>query len=86
MALYTIFAWTAVVIVAGAYYWIYIRKAPLSSHLLGVTSSPHSRDSTVEGLSVRLLLRRKSGNARQGVRKNDQLRRKQMNFSLAQVE
>src|SRR5208282_1703465 len=52
MALYTIFAWTAVLIVGGAYYWIYIRQAPLPTHLRGVTSSSHSRDSTIEGPSV----------------------------------
>jgi hypothetical protein len=52
MALYTIFAWTAIVIVGGAYYWLYIREAPFPSHLLGLPSKPHSRESTVEGLAV----------------------------------
>jgi hypothetical protein len=52
MALYTIFAWTAVVIIGGAYYWIYIRQAPLPTHLLGVASNSHSHGSTTEELSV----------------------------------
>jgi len=49
MALYTIFAWTAIVIAGAAYYWIYIRQAPLPAHLLGLSSKPHSRESTAEG-------------------------------------
>ena len=40
MALYTIFAWTAIVIAGGAYYWIYIRQEPLPVHLLGVSHNP----------------------------------------------
>jgi len=40
MGLYTIFAWTAVVIAGGAYYWVYIRGQPLPTHLLSLTSSP----------------------------------------------
>ena len=39
-------------IVGGAYYWIYIRQAPLPTHLLGITPSSHSGDSTNEGVSV----------------------------------
>src|SRR5438046_1272878 len=52
MALYTICAWTAIVIVGGAYYWVYIRQAPFPIHLFGITSTSHSRDSTAEGTSV----------------------------------
>jgi len=40
MALYTIFAWTAIVIAGGAYYWIYIRQEPLPIHLLGILTKP----------------------------------------------
>lgn len=40
MALYTIFAWTAIVIAGGAYYWIYIRQEPLPIHLLGISQKP----------------------------------------------
>jgi len=52
MALYTIFAWTAIVIVGAAYYWIYIRHAPLPAHLIGLSSKPHSRDSTTEEIAL----------------------------------
>src|SRR5271156_2652924 len=52
MALYTIFAWTAIVIAGAAYYWIYIRQAPLPAHLLGLSSKPHSRESTAEGIAL----------------------------------
>jgi|SRR5579862_5149811 hypothetical protein len=40
MALYTVFAWTAVVIAGGAYYWIYIRREPLPIHFLGILQKP----------------------------------------------
>jgi hypothetical protein len=40
MALYTVFAWTAIVLAGGAYYWIYIRRQPLPIHLLGLSPSP----------------------------------------------
>src|SRR5271170_3474477 len=59
MALYTIFAWTAIVIAGGAYYWVYIRQAPLPIHLLGITSKPHSRESTAEGISLNTSQKRK---------------------------
>ena len=49
MVLYTIFAWTAVVVAGAAYYWLYIRKAPLSTSLLGL-SGPHSRESSSQGI------------------------------------
>ena len=52
MALYTIVAWTAIVIAGGAYYWIYVRQAPFPTRLLGVTSSSHSLDPKSEGVSV----------------------------------
>jgi hypothetical protein len=60
MALYTIFAWTAIVIAGGAYYWLYIRQAPFPSQFLGVSSRPHSRESTAEGVSTQKR-KRKSG-------------------------
>src|SRR5271167_5185391 len=50
MALYTIFAWTAIVIAGGAYYWVYIRQAPFPTHLLGISSTPS--ESTAAGISV----------------------------------
>jgi hypothetical protein len=52
MALYTIFAWTAIVIAGAAYYWIYIRQAPLPAHLLGLSSKPHSRESTADEIGL----------------------------------
>ena len=52
MALYTMVAWTAIVIVGGAYYWIYIRQAPFPIHLLRIASTSYSGDSAVEGTSV----------------------------------
>jgi hypothetical protein len=52
MALYTIFAWTAIVIAGGAYYWVYIRQAPFPTHLLGISSTPPSPESTASGMSV----------------------------------
>jgi hypothetical protein len=42
MALYTIFAWIAVVIAGGAYYWIYIRREPVPFHLFGLTAKATS--------------------------------------------
>jgi hypothetical protein len=59
MALYTIFAWTAIVIAGGAYYWIYIRQAPLPAHLLGLSSKLHSRESTEEGIALAAPTKRK---------------------------
>ena len=59
MALYTIFAWTAIVIAGGAYYWIYIRQAPLPAHLLGLSSKLHSRESTAEGIALAAQTKRK---------------------------
>lgn len=43
MALYTVFAWTAIVIAGGAYYWVYIRQEPLPLHLLGLSQKPANR-------------------------------------------
>src|SRR5271170_1930266 len=50
MVLYTIFAWTAIVIAGGIYYWLYIRQETFPTHLLGLSPNPHSRESTAEGL------------------------------------
>jgi hypothetical protein len=57
MALYTVFAWTAIVIAGGAYYWVYIRGEPFPTHLLG--TSPHSTDSTAEEISISSSQKRK---------------------------
>ena len=50
MVLYTIFAWTAVVVAGAAYYWLYIRRAPLSTSVLGLTGT-HSRESSSQGIT-----------------------------------
>jgi hypothetical protein len=52
MALYTIFAWTAIVLVGGAYYWLYIRREPLPMHLLGLAARNEAEPSTAEDTSV----------------------------------
>jgi hypothetical protein len=44
MALYTVFAWTAIVIAGGAYYWIYIRQESLPLHLLGFSHKSATQD------------------------------------------
>ena len=59
MALYTIFAWTAIVIAGGAYYWIYIRQAPFPTHLFGISSRSHSQESPAEGISAASSQKRK---------------------------
>ena len=59
MVLYTIFAWTAIVIAGGVYYWVYIREAPFPAHLLEFFTKPHSQTSTGEGISVASSQRRK---------------------------
>ena len=50
MALYTVFAWTAIVIGGGAYYWVYIRKEPFPVHLLGF-AKPATEQSSAETIS-----------------------------------
>jgi hypothetical protein len=49
MALYTVFAWTAIVIAGGAYYWVYIRKEPFPVHLLGL-AKPGTEQSLTESI------------------------------------
>jgi len=58
MVLYTIFAWTAVVVAGAAYYWLYIRKTPLSTSLLGL-SGPHSRELSAQGIGSPTAQKRK---------------------------
>jgi len=52
MALYTVFAWTAIIIVGGAYYWLYIRREPFPSHLLGLSTGTEAESSTTEATSI----------------------------------
>lgn len=42
MVLYTVFAWTAIVVAGATYYWVYIRRQPLPTHLLGLAPKPIS--------------------------------------------
>jgi hypothetical protein len=51
MALYTVFAWTAIVIAGGAYYWIYIRQAPFPIHLFGLSSNAGDEKSVVDSIT-----------------------------------
>ena len=59
MVLYTIFAWTAIVLAGAAYYWVYIRRAPLPTPLLTLSSQPLSRESAAEGVSASSSQKRK---------------------------
>ena len=52
MAVYTVFAWTAIVIAAGAYYWLCIRREPFPSHLLGLSTGTEAKSSTTEATSI----------------------------------
>ena len=51
MALYTVFAWTAIVIAGGAYYWVYIRQEPLPIHLLGLSQKAATQDAVADNAS-----------------------------------
>ena len=59
MGLYTVFAWTAIVIAGGAYYWVYIRQAPLPTHLVGLSQKPSPRQSHGDGSSSSSAQKRK---------------------------
>ena len=52
MALYTVFAWTAIVVAGGAYYWIYIRQEPIPFHLLGLSQKPATRGTAADNVAV----------------------------------
>jgi len=53
MALYTIFAWTAIVVAGGAYYWIYVRREPIPLHLLGLTPKAPSPSGEIPSANTR---------------------------------
>lgn len=63
MALYTIFAWTAIVLVGGAYYWLYIRREPLPVHLLGLAARNEAEPSTAEDTAIAAPEKRKRKSA-----------------------
>jgi hypothetical protein len=65
MVLYTVFAWTAVVIAGGVYYWVYVRQEPLPGRFLGISSA--ARDAAASSASSSQKRKRKSGaSKRQG--------------------
>lgn len=59
MALYTVLAWTAIVIAGGAYYWICVRRNPVPTHLLKYSPQLHSRGFTTDRISVTSSQKRK---------------------------
>jgi hypothetical protein len=63
MALYTIFAWTAIVLIGGAYYWLYIRREPLPVHLLGLAARNEIEPSATEDTSIAAPEKRKRKSA-----------------------
>ena len=52
MALYTVFAWTAIVLVGGAYYWLFIRREQLPTHLLGLSARSEAQYGTAEDTAI----------------------------------
>ena len=51
MALYTVFAWTAIVVVGGAYYWLYIRRE-VPKDFLGLSKQTEAKSSSTEDTSI----------------------------------
>jgi hypothetical protein len=62
MSLYTVFAWAAIVIAGGTYYWVYIRQSPLS---VGLFQKANARKSLGESSSVSQKRKRKSAAPKQ---------------------
>jgi hypothetical protein len=60
MGLYTVFAWTAIVIAGGAYYWVYIRQGPVLGRGPQKTSA---RQSLAESSSSPAPKRKRKGGA-----------------------